>query len=299
MRFSSGRALRDQPAHAVTFFGMSGVGKTTLAGLLQHHEWFQYSVDYRIGTRYMGEHIVDNFKREAMKVPFLRQLLRSDSIYIRSNISFENLSPLSTYLGKPGNEALGGIPFDEYRRRQAQHRQAEIRALLDVPEFIDRAKDIYGYAHFVCDSGGSLCEVVDPNDEHDAVLRCLAEHTMLVYIRGSASHTRMLVERFRKHPKPMYYNPAFLDAKWTEYKALRSITDDDVVDPDDFAVWGFEQLLAHRIPLYEAIAERYGYVIDMEDVPGVKTESDLLDLLERTIDVAVSRGDSATTGSAA
>jgi hypothetical protein len=228
-----------------------------------------------------------------------RQLLRSDSIYIRSNISFENLSPLSTYLGKPGNEALGGIPFDEYRRRQAQHRQAEIRALLDVPEFIDRAKDIYGYAHFVCDSGGSLCEVVDPSDEHDAVLRCLAEHTMLVYIRGSASHTRMLVERFRKHPKPMYYNPAFLDAKWTEYKALRSITDDDVVDPDDFAVWGFEQLLAHRIPLYEAIAERYGYVIDMEDVPGVKTESDLLDLLERTIDVAVSRGDSATTGSAA
>ena len=299
MRFSSGRALREQPAHAVTFFGMSGVGKTTLAGLLQHHEWFQYSVDYRIGTRYMGEHIVDNFKREAMKVPFLRQLLRSDSIYIRSNISFENLSPLSTYLGKPGNEALGGIPFDEYRRRQAQHRQAEIRALLDVPEFIDRAKDIYGYAHFVCDSGGSLCEVVDPSDEHDAVLRCLAEHTMLVYIRGSASHTRMLVERFRKHPKPMYYNPAFLDAKWTEYKALRSITDDDVVDPDDFAVWGFEQLLAHRIPLYEAIAERYGYVIDMEDVPGVKTESDLLDLLERTIDVAVSRGDSATTGSAA
>jgi hypothetical protein len=37
-------------------------------------------VDYRIGTRYMGEHIVDNFKREAMKVPFLRDLLRSDSI---------------------------------------------------------------------------------------------------------------------------------------------------------------------------------------------------------------------------
>ncbi|MFO0074616.1 MAG: ATPase, partial [Gemmatimonas sp.] len=210
MRFSSGRALRDQPAHAVTFFGMSGVGKTTLAGLLQKHDWFQYSVDYRIGTRYMGEHIVDNFKREAMKVPFLRQLLRSDSIYIRSNISFENLSPLSTYLGKPGNEAQGGIPFAEYKRRQAQHRQAEIRALLDVPEFIERATDIYGYAHFVCDSGGSLCEVVDPFDEQDAVLQCLSAHTMLVYIRGTASHTRMLVERFRKHPKPMYYNPAFL-----------------------------------------------------------------------------------------
>jgi hypothetical protein len=236
---------------------------------------------------------VDNFKREAMKVPFLRQLLRSDSIYIRSNISFENLSPLSTYLGKPGNEAQGGIPFAEYKRRQAQHRQAEIRALLDVPEFIERATDIYGYAHFVCDSGGSLCEVVDPFDEHDAVLQCLSAHTMLVYIRGTASHTRMLVDRFQKHPKPMYYNPAFLDAKWAEYKAVRGIDADDQVDPDDFAVWGFEQLLAHRIPLYEAIAERYGYVIDMEAVPGVKTEDDLLALLARTIDQSTGREDRA------
>ena len=287
MRFSSGRALRDQRAHAVTFFGMSGVGKTSLAGLLQEQDWFQYSVDYRIGTRYMGEHIVDNFKREAMRNPFLRELLRSDSIYIRSNISFENLSPLSTYLGKPGNPERGGVTFSEYRRRQAQHRVAEIRALLDVPEFIERAKDIYGYSHFVCDSGGSLCEVVNAHDEQDAVLRCLADHTVLVYIRGTPEHTRMLVDRFRAHPKPMYYDPAFLDTKWAEYMALKGILREDEVDPDDFAVWGFEQLLAHRIPLYEAIAQRYGYAIDMNDVPGVRTESDLLDLLARTIDAQV------------
>lgn len=286
MRFSSGRAFLDQPAHAVTFFGMSGVGKTTLAGLLQKQDWFQYSVDYRIGTRYMGEHIVDNFKREAMKVPFLRQLLRSDSIYIRSNISFENLSPLSTYLGKPGNETLGGIPYEEYCRRQAQHRQAEISALLDIPEFVERARVIYGYTHFVCDSGGSLCEVVDVHDPHDPVLQCLAHNTVLVYIRGTAEHTRMLVDRFRRHPKPMYYNPVFLDTKWQEYKALRGIEDDRAVDPDDFAVWGFEQLLAHRTPLYEAIAERHGYVIEMEDVPSLRTESDILGHLARTIDAA-------------
>ncbi|MFO0073126.1 MAG: hypothetical protein ACK55A_13685, partial [Gemmatimonas sp.] len=80
---------------------------------------------------------------------------------------------------------------------------------------------------------------------------------------------------------------AFLDAKWAEYKAARGIDADDQVDPDDFAVWGFEQLLAHRIPLYEAIAERYGYVIDMEAVPDVKTEDDLLALLARTIDTSV------------
>ena len=284
MRFSSGAALRARPAHAVTFFGMSGVGKTTLAGLLQQQDWFQYSVDYRIGTRYMGDYIVDNFKREAMKVPFLRQLLRSDSIYIRSNITFDNLSPLSTYLGKPGDEAKGGIPFAEYVRRQAQHRRSEVQSLLDVPDFIERAKSIYGYAHFVCDAGGSLCEVVDVDDPQDPVLTCLAEHTLLVYIRETPEHARTLVERFRKHPKPMYYNPAFLEAKWAEYRTLRGGLAEDAVDPDDFAVWGFEQLLAHRQPLYEAIASRYGYTIAMEEVPALRHEADVMALLERTID---------------
>ena len=64
----------------VALFGMSGLGKTYISAMLRDEaEWFHYSVDFRIGTRYMGEHIVDNFKREAMRNPFLRELLRSDS----------------------------------------------------------------------------------------------------------------------------------------------------------------------------------------------------------------------------
>ncbi len=262
---------------------MSGVGKTTLASRLQQHDWFQYSVDYRIGTRYMDEHIVDNFKREAMKVPLLRQLLRSDSITIRSNLSFENLSPLSTYLGMPGDPSKGGISFAEYQRRQAQHRAAEIQALLDVPAFIDRAHDIYGYQHFVCDSGGSLCEVVDVDDPNDPVLDCLSQHTMLVYIKGTEAHTRALVERFARHPKPMYYQPAFLDATWAAYKKNVGVSDDAAVDPMRFAAWGFEQLARQRIPQYEAIADRFGYTIDMDDLPGIRSEQDLLDLLARSL----------------
>ncbi|HUR43116.1 MAG TPA: ATPase, partial [Aestuariivirga sp.] len=236
MRFPSGKDFRDWPSKAVTIFGMSGVGKSTLAKLLQHDGWFQYSVDYRIGTRYMGEHIVDNFKREAMRVPFLRDLLMSDSIYICSNLTFDNLSPLSSYLGKPGNPDKGGISFAEYKRRQSQHRDAEICALLDVPEFIERARDIYQYTHFVCDSGGSLCEVTDPGNASDPVLKCLSQHTLLLYIEGNPRHTEMLVERFRKNPKPMYYQPAFLEAKWAEYKSKNRISNDDDVDPDGFAV---------------------------------------------------------------
>ena len=98
----------------VLLFGMSGLGKTHVSNLLRGSgTWFHYSIDYRIGTRYMGDHIVDNFKREAMRNPFLRDLLLSDSIYIASNITFSNLAPLSTYLGKPGDPAKGGLPFEE------------------------------------------------------------------------------------------------------------------------------------------------------------------------------------------
>ena len=286
MRFKSGKDFLALPSKAVTVLGMSGVGKTTLSALLQQYNWFQYSVDYRIGTRYMDEHIVDNFKREAMTNPFLCELLRSDSIYIRSNITFHNLSPLSTYLGRPGNPAKGGIPFAEYVRRQNQHRDAEIKALLDVPEFIERAGDIYKYQNFICDSGGSLCEIVDADDAHDPVLKSLSENTLLLWIEGTPEHMAMLVERFRKQPKPMYYQPAFLKDKWAEYKALNKIKSDDDVDPDGFAVWGFEQLLHHRIPLYRKIADQFGYTMRMHDVPKLHNEADFVNHLASLIDAA-------------
>ena len=284
MLFKSPDEFVRAPRHAVTVFGMSGVGKTRLAALLRQAHWFHYSVDYRIGTRHMGEYIVDNFKSEAMKVPFLRQLLRTDSIKIASNIRFSNLDPLSTYLGKPGNPARGGISFAEYKRRQHQHREAEIASLLDVPSFIVKARDIYQYGNFVCDSGGSLCEVVDPSNPFDPVLSCLSQNSLLLYIEGTPEHTRMLVERFRKHPKPMYYQPQFLETKWAEYKALNEIENDDDVDPDGFAVWGFEQLLHHRIPLYKAIADNFGYTVRMRDIPAVQSIADFEALVAQAID---------------
>ena len=202
MIYPTARDWRAAPAKRVTLFGMSGLGKTHISNLLRASGgWFHYSVDYRIGTRYMGEHIADNFKREAMKVPLLRELLLTDSVYIQSNITFDNLAPLSTYLGKPGDPSKGGLPFDEYMRRQELHRQAEVSAMLDTAHFIERAKTLYGYDHFVCDTSGSICEVVDPTDPVDPVLTALSDQLLMVWIEGTEAHTEELIRRFPESPQ--------------------------------------------------------------------------------------------------
>ena len=268
----------------VALFGMSGLGKTHISAMLRDGaDWFHYSVDFRIGTRYMGEHIVDNFKREAMRNPFLRALLRSDSIYIASNISFNNLTPLSTYLGKPGDPAKGGIPFDEYLRRQRQHRAAEIAATRDALVFIEKARDIYGYDHFVCDTSGSLCEVVDPEDPDDPVLRDLAAAALPIWIRGSEDHDLELARRFDRAPKPMYYPEGFLVEIWNAYVAERGIAG-DAVDPDDFIRHGFRRLIAHRLPRYQAIAERWGVTVEADEIAAVRDPQDFQALVLTALD---------------
>lgn len=268
----------------VALFGMSGLGKTWAANLLRDEGWFHYSVDYRIGTRYMGEYIADNFKREAMKNPFLAELLLSDSVYIASNITFENLAPLSTYLGKPGDPAKGGLPFDEYLHRQTQHREAEMAALLDTKHFIERAEDIYGICNFLCDSGGSICEVVDPEDPEDPILTALSQNLLMVWIEGSDAHTEELVKRFDRAPKPMYYQPQFLAAKWTEYRDLKGVSEDKV-DPDDFVRWTYAQALAHRQPRYAAMAANWGVKIRAEDLYLVRNGKDFTSLIADTLPV--------------
>ncbi|GJL95628.1 MAG: hypothetical protein DHS20C05_20330 [Hyphococcus sp.] len=284
MKFTTGKEFLEWPQRAVTIIGMSGVGKTWLSAMLRRHGWFHYSVDYRIGTRYLGEHIADNFKREAMKSPLLRNMLMSDSISIASNLRFEDLSPLSTYLGAPGAADKGGLSFAEFKKRQALHRDAEINATRDIGAFIDKAHDIYGYDHFVCDASGSVCEVVDPNDEDDPVLTRLAEKSLILYIRESDDHAKTLIKRFRQSPKPMYYNPSFLDKKWTEFLQEKNYQDETSVDPDEFAVWGFGELIKKRQPAYKAIGENWGYSVDaaelaaVEDAQGfVRRVADIID----------------------
>lgn len=283
MIYKTGKDWLNAREKKVLLFGMSGLGKTHISNLLRAAgSWFHYSIDYRIGTRYMGEHIADNFKREAMKVPLLRDLLMTDSVHITSNITFNNLAPLSTYLAKPGDPGKGGVPFAEYLRRQEQHRQAEIAALLDTPAFIRRAGELYDYPNFVCDSGGSICEVVDPDDPEDPVLKVLEDNLLLVWIRGSDAHRDELIRRFDRAPKPMYYRPDFLRQVWSDYLRQQGKTE-ATADPDAFLRFGYARLLDHRQPLYAAMARR-GLTVTAEEVAGLSSVAQFDDLIVRALE---------------
>ena len=285
MIYKTASDWRNAPNKRVLIFAMSGLGKTHVSKMLRDcGDWFHYSIDYRIGTRYMGEKIADNAKREAMKVPFLRDLLQSNSIYIGSNISFDDLKPMSSYLGKPGDPAKGGLLWDEYTRRQDEFQSAEIAALYDTGYFIDRAKALYEYPHFICDTGGSICEWVDANDPDDPIMKDLASKTLMIWIEGTEAHTEELVRRFDREPKPMSYDPAFLLSCWNTYLAENSLVPEKV-DPDAFIRWTYAKALAHRQPRYKAMADNWGLTIPAAKMAQVNSAQDFENLVAEMLEM--------------
>jgi len=263
----------------VTLLGMSGVGKTYLSTLLCGHNWFHYSGDYRIGTRYLDEPIMDLIKQQAMQVPFLRDLLRRDWIYIRNNIRVDDLGPVLSFVGKLGDPERGGVALDEFSRRQAAYRDGGIAAMHDVPGFIHKSKDIYGYRHFVNDVGGSLCELDEPS-----VIDLLVEHTLILYIQVTDhEEEQKLIERAQSDPKPLYYRPAFLNEQLAIYLQENNLDYAAEMDPDEFTRWVFPRLFHSRVPRYEAIAKPYGYTVTSREVAQVRDEADFLEMLETVI----------------
>lgn len=275
----SGKQFNNWENKAITLLGMSGVGKTRLACILREKHWFHYSGDYRIGTRYLDEPILDNIKYQAMQIPFLRELLRSDSIHIGNNLGIDNLKPLSSFLGKVGNPESGGLGLREFKRRQDLHRVAEIAAMNDVPEYIHKAKEVYGYDHFVNDAGGSLCELDD-----DEVIRTLAEHTLILYIKATEENERELIKRAERQPKPLYYREDFLDKQLAVYMQEHGLDYVALIEPDDFVRWVFPRLFYARIPRYQAITDKYGYLVTTDEIAAVQNETDFLNLIEQVLD---------------
>ncbi len=267
------------PNKRVTLLGMSGVGKTRLANFLRGDDWFHYSVDYRIGTRYLDEPILDNIKRQAMQVPFLHELLLTDSIYISNNITVDNLKPLSTFLGMLGDPDKGGLPLPEFKRRQHLHLLAELAAMRDVRDFIDKAGSIYGYRDFLNDASGSFCEIDD-----DEVITAMAEQSVIIYLEASAEDEAHLIERARLHPKPLYYRDSFLNEHLERYQAEYGIEYTTLIDPGHFVRWVFPHLFRSRVPRYQAIAGAHGYTVSARDAFEVNSAAEFLELVAGALD---------------
>ena len=263
----------------VTLVGMSGVGKSYLSAKLRGSNWFHYSGDYRIGTRYLDEHIVDMIKHQAIKIPFLKELLRNDWIYIKNNIRVNDLGPVLSFVGKLGNPELGGVELGEFIERQSIYRQAEVDAMYDIPHFIEKAQEIYGYPHFVNDVGGSLCELDEPG-----VMDILVDNTLILYIQvTNTAQEKVLIERAVSDPKPLYYRPDFLQQHLQLYYQETGLEYAAQIDPDEFARWVFPRLFHSRLPRYDEIA-KFGYSVTSEEIDQVQNDADFLSMLEMAIE---------------
>lgn len=231
---------------AITLIGMSGVGKTYFSMKLAEWGWGHYSCDVEIGKDLLG---LD------------REMKAAD------------ISALNEFLGLPGDEAKGGLPEREYKRRQRLYKNAEIVSLMRIGRKVREAAA--AGKPFVNDSTGSLCEITN-----DDVIDFVGAHTKVVYIRGSGDQKTALLERAKAYPKPIYYPPAKFDFWVAEYLHQNNLIDSAQMDPLDFSRWVFPILLEARLPKYQAIADKYGITIESSDLEKVDSEAAFLDLIQ-------------------
>lgn len=238
----------------ITLMGMSGVGKTHLSGMLAGEGWFHYSCDCEIGTRYLGDEV-------------------AQTLGVENTITAEDISLLSDYVGSVGDPSKGGIPLEEFKRRQNRYFEAECRSLAELPQIVKRAHSD-GYTQVVNDSTGSMCEIDDK-----ILLDTIDENSLIVYIKANAEEEKAVLKRAQEYPKPLFYSPERFDYWLSEYLAEHSASDAAEIDPDTFSRWVFPRLFENRLPKYQRIADKYGVTIPSDALRNVKTQDEFLDVI--------------------
>ena len=235
--------------------GMSGLGKTFISrSLVKQDNWLHYSVDYEIG----------------------KILFKNKHRNLLNGFEVGNLTNLSDFLGKPGSPSMGGIPFSEYLTRQKLHRDAEIKATLHASSLVENSP---GLSHFVCDTSGSICELVNPSDENDAILKSLSKNFLIICLEAPDSMYQVLINRFLAKPKPMYYEEKFLHSLWQSFKN-ESPNINDHINPDDFMIYGFKALIKRRKAIFDSISKNWGISLNFENLRVVKSAADLVKAIQ-------------------
>ena len=235
--------------------GMSGLGKTFISRtLVKQDDWLHYSVDYEIG----------------------KILFKNTHRKLLNGFEVGNLTNLSNFLGKPGSQSMGGISFSEYLTRQQLHRDAEIKATLNASSLVERSPEL---THFVCDTSGSICELVNPSDENDAILKSLSKNFLIICLEAPDSMYQVLIDRFLAKPKPMYYEENFLHSLWQNFRNDTSNINDQI-DPDDFMIYGFKALIKRRKAIFDSISKNWGISLNFEQLRLVKSAADLVEAIQ-------------------
>ena len=235
--------------------GMSGLGKTFISrSLVKQDNWLHYSVDYEIG----------------------KILFKNKHRNLLNGFEVGNLTNLSDFLGKPGSPSMGGIPFSEYLTRQKLHRDAEIKATLHASSLVENSPEL---SHLVCDTSGSICELVNPSDENDAILKSLSKNFLIICLEAPDSMYQVLINRFLAKPKPMYYEENFLHSLWQSFKNDTSNINDQI-NPDDFMIYGFKALIKRRTAIFDSISKNWGISLNFENLRVVKSAADLVKAIQ-------------------
>ena len=246
----------------IALLGMSGLGKTFISrNLFKNDNWSHYSVDYEIGTL----------------------LFKDEHQNLLEGFDIDNLTNLSNFLGKPGSSSKGGIPFSEYVSRQQLHRDAETEATLKACSLVEKSPDL---SHLVCDTSGSICELVNPSDKDDILLTSLSRNFLIICLEAPEFIYQVLIDRFLARPKPMYYEENFLNSLWQTFKTGSSETDDKI-NPDDFMIFGFKALIERRKAIYDMIAKNWGIKLNFDILRSVKTAADLMEAVQSEIESKV------------
>ncbi|HOO82430.1 MAG TPA: ATPase [Alphaproteobacteria bacterium] len=246
--------FNDIERKVITLMGMSGVGKTYLSSMLARQGWYHYSCDYEIGTRFLGDEIVQ-------------------TLGVENTITRGDISQLSDYVGRLGNPDKGGMSLEEFRRRQNAYFNAECAALARLPERVRLAHE-QGIMHVVNDSTGSMCEIDDK-----ILLDMVDENSLIVYIKASPEEEKVVLERAKAYPKPLFYSPERFDRWLSKYEQEEGVEVVEDIDPDNFSRWAFPRLFENRLPKYQFIADKYGVTIPSEAFRGVESEAAFLDVI--------------------
>ena len=238
----------------ITLMGMSGVGKTYLSNMLESDGWLHYSCDLDIGTKYLAEDM-------------------ELSLGEPNRVSMDDLSQLSEYVGRLGAKEHGGLPFDEFKRRQQKYLAAECQSLRGLKGVVSEAHDD-GFTHVINDSTGSLCEIDD-----DVLLDSIDENSLIVYIKANDEQEQKVLQRAQTYPKPLFFSPEKFDGWVVEYLEEKELNNSDEINTDDFSRWVFPKLFENRLPKYQAIADKYGVTIPSEEFQDITTADKFLSII--------------------